>query len=74
MIIPTVAYYLFYDLNNHTFHQPIEDEMLPKYRDLQIIDIGSLNTFGEETTELLSVQFVDKIMMLIDGNNYIFKN
>ena len=65
-------YYLFYDLGgNHTFHTPIDD-IPKKYEHLQIIDIDELCTYGHEVEDLLSTQFVKKVIELIESGEYKF--
>lgn len=66
-------YYLFYDCGEVSFHSPIREDMLKKY-DLEIIDLeGELHTIGKEISELVSVQFVNKVLEVIEGENYVFK-
>lgn len=56
---PFEEYYLFYKLGDYSFHHPITD---PKeYPDLNVNDIGNLETYGREITDLMSVQMADKI-------------
>ena len=68
--VPHTSYYLFYDLGTHSFHTPIEQSDLKKYPELQVVDIGELNTYGEEITELVSNQFVAKLMSLIRSGDF----
>ena len=64
-VLQTVKkYYLFYDLPGHSFHTPINDKELEKYKGLKIISIGTLETFGDDINDLVSMQFVKKIMDL----------
>ncbi|MBP5724455.1 MAG: hypothetical protein J6X18_12900 [Bacteroidales bacterium] len=52
-------FYIFYDLGNHSFHTPIKS---PKdYPNLPVENSGDLETFGEETAYLMSVQTADRI-------------
>lgn len=68
---PCYNYYLFYDLGTeHTYHTPIEEEQLKEYAALEIKDIDTLQTKGNEITELLSMQFVDKVVSLIESQKY----
>ena len=65
---PIYHYYLFYDIgSNHTFHTPIQST---EEYDLEIKDIGHLETTGYEIADLLSNQFVKKVIDLITSNNY----
>lgn len=68
---PTYRYYLFYDIGgDHTFHTPISEDELSKYADLEIVDIGSLQTYGAAIDDLISVQFVNKVVALVKSNDY----
>ena len=64
VIIPTMAFYLFYDMGNHSFHTPINECDVKEYGDLPVIDIGTLITSGANTSYLLSTQFVGKVLAL----------
>ena len=65
---PIYNYYLFYDLgSNRTFHTPIKD--IEAYN-LEIKDIDRLKTTGHDIADLLSNQFVKKVIDLISSNNF----
>lgn len=66
------AYYLFRALGDHSFHSPIDKSDLENYKDLPVINIDSLDTHGESVLELCSMQFVDKIIALIDSGSYTY--
>lgn len=66
---PVYNYYLYYVIGNHTFHTPIEESEVRSYN-LPIVEIGRFETKGFEATELMSVQFVDKIINLIKTKEY----
>jgi hypothetical protein len=69
--MPVDRYYLFYDLGIHSFHTPIDDESkLENYSDLEKIHIDSLNTYGEDILELVSTQFVKKVLELIESKDF----
>lgn len=70
VMVPEKKYYLFYDLGNHSFHTPIYENEIEKYPELKIEDIDSLITFGNEISSLISTQFVQKVMTLIENGNY----
>lgn len=70
VMIDKKKYYLFYDFGNYSFHTPIDEDDLKKYPTLNIKDIGILVTYGKEITELLSNQFVNKVISLINTGNY----
>ena len=64
------AYYLFYDFGTFSFHSPIDD--ISEHKDLPVHDIGSLTTYGKEITELVSMQFVRKVLDLIESGDFKF--
>ena len=67
---PIYHYYLFYDLGGkHTFHTPINEEEMKDY-DLPVIDISQLQTFGHDISDLISMQFVKKMIALISSANF----
>ena len=68
------AYYLFRVLGDHSFHSPIDKSDLENYNDLPVINIDSLITHGESVLELCSMQFVDKIIALIDSGSYTYRH
>lgn len=58
-----IKYFLFYDLGtNHTFHTPIDD---PAIYDLPIVEIDKIKSHGEDTTDLISMAFVNKILEFV---------
>lgn len=68
-IVP--AYYLYYDLGTeHTFHTPIDESEIAKYRKQYGIDVVKLDepiiTYGEDIDDLISVQFVRKVITALD--------
>lgn len=67
---PRYRYYLFYEIAGYSFHTPIEEEKLSDYKELEVRDIDSLVTKGLAIDELLSVQFVKKVLSLIESGNY----
>lgn len=62
---PKYAYYLYYDLGDHSFHTPITPEQLSNYPDLKIVEIDTLQTIGRDVTDLVSMQFVKKVIAII---------
>lgn len=65
--------FLYFECFSHGFHQPIHENQLKNY-DLKIVDIGDFHTFGKDIQDLVSVQFVDRIIQLIDEDDYVFLN
>jgi hypothetical protein len=73
VLVPVAErYYLFYDLEKHSFHTPIEKSDLEKYPDLGKVYIDALETRGEDILELISTQFVEKVLTLIESGNYTY--
>ena len=76
-MIPETVYYLTYTVSNRTFRVPLEESEIKKYPDLEIVDAGRIPpVYGDITADMLSVQFVEKIVLLIKSRNYtlIFEN
>ena len=65
---PVYRHYLFYDMGDHSFHTPITD--VDKYPALSVVDIDTLSTFGKDVSELVSCQFVKKLLALIETGAY----
>lgn len=66
-------FYLYYKTDNCSFHIPIskfEVDSLILERDIEIINIDRLVTYGKEVGDLVSVQFVKKIVDLINSEDY----
>ena len=70
---PLYHYYLFYDIGGgHTFHTPIDSSDIEKTK-LPVIEIEQLETEGHDIVDLISCQFVDKVIELIQSGEYILK-
>jgi hypothetical protein len=65
-------YYLFYDFKDFSFHTPINEEDLEKYKELEVKKIGYLVTKGHDVDELISIQFVKKLLLLIENNKFTY--
>lgn len=67
-------YFLFYDFGcGHTLHHPISESELKNYSDLEIVTIDSdFHTEGASIEDLISVQFVTKLVNLIKSGNYTY--
>lgn len=59
--IDNSLYFLYYEIGGYTFHQPIEKSELENFKDLEIDVLEDFETFGKDTTELLSTQFCKKV-------------
>ena len=62
-------YFLYYEYKDRSFHSPIEADSLKNYRDVEMIDLEELTTYGEDISELLSIQFCDKVWQTVTGKN-----
>lgn len=63
---PKYNYYLYYVVGEHSFHIPISELEVDKYS-YKVEVINRLNTEGHMPDELMSVQFVDKMIALIES-------
>lgn len=63
-------YYLFYDCGQSSFHSPIQKKALDKFSDLTIVNIGDLKTQGKDIHDLVSLQFVKKLIELLQSGNF----
>ena len=55
---------------DHTFHTPINEEDVCLYDDLEVKDISQINTKGYNIVDLLSNQFVTKVINLILSEDF----
>lgn len=60
-----------YQLGNFSFHRPITKKQA-KQANLPIKMIDELKTTGQPIKELVSVQFVKKLVALVETGNYTF--
>ena len=70
-------YFLFYEMPQGTFHSPIDENEIKKYKNLEIEKISDdFYTYGENFEGLASVQFVKKVIKLAkeDKLKYIEEN
>ncbi len=70
VIVPEKKYYLYYELPKHSFHTPIKDYTPSDYKDCSVIDIGVLNTMGNDINDLISTSFVKKVLEIIATGSY----
>lgn len=76
-MIPQTVCYLTYTVSNRTFRVPLAEAEITRYPDLEIVDAGRIiPVYGDITADMLSVQFVAKIVQLIKDGKYelIFQN
>ena len=70
-MLPQTVYYLTYTVGNRTFRVPLEEPELARHPDLEVIDAGRITpVYGDITADVLSVQFVEKIVQLIKSGKY----
>ena len=74
-LVDFYEYYEYYSFGGHGFHTPIDVHEYERLLESGVFcseNIGDLETYGEETENLLSVQFADKVRNgLADGTyNY----
>lgn len=73
---PEYRYYLYYVCGDQTFHSPIEESDVKKYAKqygLSIETINELHTQGDEVTDLLSLQFVNKMIKAFEDKTVAYK-
>ena len=71
---PTFRWYLYYQIGEHTFHSPIAEGDVEKYSaNLPVVEIGRIITDGHEPSDLVSVQFVEKVLNLIKSGDYLLE-
>lgn len=70
-MIPETVYYLMYSVGNRTFRVPLAESEITRYPDLAVIDVRRITpVYGDITADMLSVQFVEKVVNLIKSRNY----
>ena len=62
-------YFLYYRVGEYKFHSILSEDYVANY-DLEKVEIDSLVTEGREIKDLISSQFVDKIIELIKSGDY----
>lgn len=70
---PIYHYYLFYDFDKRSFHSPISELELiqKKYSDLKILEIDQIITYGKQIDDLMSMQFVRKVLEVLEETHEI---
>lgn len=70
-MIPQTVYYLVYSVGDRTFRVPLQESEITRCPDLEITDVGRITpVYGDITADMLSVQFVDKVVKLIKSGKY----
>ena len=64
-------YFLYYEIGEYSFHTPISEERVEKNTQLKIKEIDeNFQTHGADIVDLLSTQFVQKVIDLLDSGDY----
>lgn len=64
-------YFLFYEIGEYSFHLPISEQKAKKNTKLQIKEIAKdFKTRGANIEGLLSTQFVNKVLSLLQSGDY----
>ena len=66
---PNYRYYEYRIVGDHSFHTPITREQAKKSA-LPVFFIGELDTDGKDIADLASIQFVDKVVALVESGQY----
>ena len=65
------SYFLYYEIGEYSFHTPITEERVEKNTQLEIKEIDeNFQTHGADIVDLLSTQFVQKVIDLLDSGDY----
>lgn len=64
-------YYKFYETPNCSFHMPITKHIADA-SNLAIIELNNFKTEGKDILELLSVQFCNKVIELVEADEFQF--
>lgn len=73
---PKYLYFLYYEIGKMSYHVPIKENDIKKYKNQYRIDvqeIGKLITEGNDYKELISVQFVDSVINALHSGNARYK-
>lgn len=61
-------YFLYFEIGDFNFHQPLKEEDLEVYKDIDIEILTNFKTSGEDINDLLSVQFCNKVYTKLMNN------
>lgn len=67
--------FLLYKIGNHTFHTPVDedDEVYQSFANRgQAEELTDFVTYGADVSDLISMQFVKKLIRLIESGNYTY--
>lgn len=71
--VESYEYRPFYECGEYSFHSKTMTEEEAEQSDLKIQDIGLLTTQGHEYTDLISVNFVDKVIDALKEGNAVLQ-
>lgn len=63
------CYFYYYEIGGYSFHSPITAEVAEK-SNLETTELHDFYTYGKDVVDLISCQFVDKVLALIDTGDY----
>lgn len=66
-------YFLLYEIAGYSFHLPLKEGEEENYSSLDCYNIDNFITKGKDVNELISMQFVKKVIKLIESNNYLLE-
>jgi len=67
--------FLLYKIGNHTFHTPVDedDEYYQSFiKSGKVEELHDFTTYGADVSDLISMQFVKKLVRLIEIGNYTY--
>ena len=67
--------FLLYKIGNHTFHTPVDedDEYYQSFiKSGKVEELHDFTTYGADVSDLISMQFVKKLVRLIESGNYTY--
>ena len=66
---------MFYDFGTYSFHNPISEEEYLKIKDqIKVEHLTELRTEGKDINDLVSVQFVRKVLDVLKNGGDLIKN
>lgn len=64
-------YFLYYEIGEYSFHSPITEKIAERKTNLEIQEIDeNFKTHGSKIEGLLSMQFVKKVLELLQSEDY----
>ena len=68
-------YFLYYEIGEYSFHSPISEKIAESNTELEIQEIDeNFKTHGSKIEGLLSMQFVKKVLELLQSEDYTIVN